>query len=484
MIYENHFSLNQRPFTIAPNPDFLYDCGQYQEALAALQYGMLHRGGFVLLTGEVGTGKTTLCKSLLSNIPANTEVALILHPQLDRLEMLQLISREFGIEFSGLEKELQLIEKLTEFLLSVYSSGGHSVLIVDEAQHLDTQVLELIRLLTNLETNTDKLLQIILLGQPELKARLQQYNLRQLNQRFTARYHLKPLSFIQMNSYVAHRIKVAGGNKQIFTWAGLLMLFMLSKGIPRLANLIADRSLMGGYASGQNSIGPWIVRQAAKEVLPEPQARKWFSLKTALPFIMLFMLVFSFARNDFSLDSIVDKFTAPLGSQFSGCNTSSSCWQGLIPVDLLKMQRQGDSALNDIAINKSGSWKKITPDDLANVRAGNKLFNVRIIRNNPLSSGALKLGDSHSSIPWIRSVLNDWDAEDILDTEEDVSSWQVIKPSGSKVVSYLQDETVYDQALQQQIKRFQKSFNLVIDGVIGSQTMVGLELLNDSMGGL
>ena len=196
------------------------------------------------------------------------------------------------------------------------------------------------------------------------------------------------------------------------------------------------------------------------------------------------MFIFSFARNDFSLDSIVDKFTAPLGSQFSGCNTSSSCWQGLIPVDLLKMQRQGNSALNDIAINKSGSWKKITPDDLANVRAGNKLFNVRIIRNNPLSSGALKLGDSHSSIPWIRSVLNDWDAEDILDTEEDVSSWQVIKPSGSKVVSYLQDETVYDQALQQQIKRFQKSFNLVIDGVIGSQTMVGLELLNDSMGGL
>ena len=252
MIYENHFSLNQRPFTIAPNPDFLYDCGQYQEALAALQYGMLHRGGFVLLTGEVGTGKTTLCKSLLSNIPANTEVALILHPQLDRLEMLQLICREFGIEFSGLEKELQLIEKLTEFLLSVYSSGGHSVLIVDEAQHLDTQVLELIRLLTNLETNTDKLLQIILLGQPELKTRLQQYNLRQLNQRFTARYHLKPLSFFQMNSYVAHRIKVAGGDKQIFTSTGLLMLFMLSKGIPRLANLIADRSLMGGYASGQN----------------------------------------------------------------------------------------------------------------------------------------------------------------------------------------------------------------------------------------
>ena len=228
MIYENHFSLNQRPFTIAPNPEFLYANGRYQDALAALEYGMLHRGGFVLLTGEVGTGKTTLCKYLLNHVPQNTETALILHPQLDRLEMLQLICREFDVPFQATDKELNLIERLTEFLLGVYSQGGYSVLIIDEAQHLDTQVLELIRLLTNLETHKDKLLQIILLGQPELKNRLQQYDLRQLNQRFTARFHLKPLNRSQVADYINHRIQVAGNSSNLFSPLALWLLHKLS----------------------------------------------------------------------------------------------------------------------------------------------------------------------------------------------------------------------------------------------------------------
>ena len=217
MIYEHYFALTQRPFSIAPNPNFLYACGQYKEALAALEYGMLHRGGFVLLTGEVGTGKTTLCKFLLKSVPQDTEVALVLHSQLDRIELLQLICKEFGLDVKGDLKESDLIEQLTGFLLSVYSKGGYSVLIIDEAQHLDDSVLELVRLLTNLETHEDKLLQIILLGQPELRSRLNQYQLRQLNQRFTARFHLDGLSFLQVKAYLDHRVEVAGGHDSLFS---------------------------------------------------------------------------------------------------------------------------------------------------------------------------------------------------------------------------------------------------------------------------
>ncbi|MFT6327524.1 MAG: general secretion pathway protein A, partial [Crocinitomicaceae bacterium] len=288
MIYETHFSLTQRPFTIAPNPFFLYANGQYQEALAALEYGLLHRGGFVLLTGEVGTGKTTLCKHLLANVPSNTEVALVLHPQLDRLEMLQLICREFKITCASTDSEVHLIERLTEFLLDVYSTGGYSVLIVDEAQHLDSQVLELIRLLTNLETHEDKLLQIILLGQPELKARLQQYDMRQLNQRFTARYHLNALNYAQLGKYVNHRLSVAGSSQHLFSASALFMLYKLSGGIPRLINIIADRSLMGGYALGKIQIGPLIVYRAAKEVLPSPPS---FSVKPILFFALVMLAI-------------------------------------------------------------------------------------------------------------------------------------------------------------------------------------------------
>jgi general secretion pathway protein A len=499
MIYENHFSLKQRPFTIAPNPEFLYGCGQYQEALAALEYGMLHRGGFVLLTGEVGTGKTTLCKFLLSNIPENTEVALILHPQLDRLEMLQLVCREFGVVFNKEDRELSLIEKLTEFLLSVYSKGGHSVLIIDEAQHLDTQVLELVRLLTNLETHQDKLLQIILLGQPELKARLQQYNMRQLNQRFTARFHLKPLSFTQMKSYVSHRIKVAGSENKIFTVAGIFMLHTLSRGIPRLANLIADRSLMGGYASGQTSIGPWIVRNAAKEVLPESNAHFHFNIKTIVLLLVVSVLAIDALRDDNAFDAVKEKVASmysigvaeQLSAELFNCNKVSGCWQGSLPVELLKVRSSSfiSGRPDKIAINLSGEWQLLSavkfPQALkGDGMTGNDLIDVRVILDNPINGAALKVGDYHGSIFWVRSVLDEWVSGNDAELQDDISTWQVIEPNNNHSVAPVQNASVYDQGLELRVKRFQSTYGLLVDGVIGSQTMAGLELLDNSAGGL
>ena len=490
MIYENHFSLKQRPFTIAPNPDFLYANGQYQEALAALEYGMLHRGGFVLLTGEVGTGKTTLCKYLLSRVPENTEVALILHPQLDRLEMLQLICREFGVAFERENKELDLIDRLTEFLLQVYSNGGYSVLIIDEAQHLDTPVLELVRLLTNLETHQDKLLQIILLGQPELKERLQQYSLRQLNQRFTARYHLNPLSFNQLKRYVQHRIGIAGGSESIFTLPGLIQLHRKSGGIPRLINLIADRSLMGGYATDKNTIGCWIVTKAANEVIPTPNSN--FISKMIYPFIiLLLMLTISLLINGGL--NIGDKTTFESLGYFSEssssaeidkeCLTFNGCWQGKVPMGLLqnafKASPLSFEKLN-VIVQSDSQWKRWSLIDLPSYDS--KLIDARINLPSEYGIESLKPGDIHSSIKRVRGILNRLDKSNGLLGQSDTTNWKVIQPSNLNASPALDQGLIYDLVLESRIRLFQKKYGLMVDGVIGGQTVVSLELLSQAMG--
>jgi type II secretory pathway predicted ATPase ExeA len=488
MIYETHFSLNQRPFTIAPNPQFLYANGQYQEALAALEYGLLHRGGFVLLTGEVGTGKTTLCKHILANIPSNTEVALVLHPQLDRLEMLQLICREFKIISESNASEFDLIERLTEFLLRVYSTGGYSVLIIDEAQHLDGQVLELIRLLTNLETHQDKLLQIILLGQPELKARLQQYDLRQLNQRFTARYHLTALSHTQLTKYVKHRLSVAGSTNNLFSPSALFMLHKLSGGIPRLVNLIADRSLMGGYALGKSQISAWIVYQAAKEVLPNTGS---FSFKTIFAYAVTFMFAVAVTLvlvNNKTSDSVgfiasasnsiqssyeqVIKSTvgSSVFSNTEDCGPGGVCWQGELPAELLLPGLPINIFLNGQWL----SWAEVDPNSVSGmvlVQLTQKLNNNGVI---------IKVGQSSNRVPWVKNILQHPNA--VMQTSDaEVLNWQVIKPDAVNAFKNNQSDLLYDDFLEIQVRAFQRHYGLLVDGVIGLQTLISLELLETKL---
>jgi general secretion pathway protein A len=241
---------------------------RHQEGLAHLLYGMNFGGGFVALTGEVGTGKTTLCRCLLQKIPENIDIALILNPKLNAVELLAAICDELGIRYDKNQLSLKnLIDLLNQHLLAGHANGRRTVLLIDEAQNLSLEVLEQIRLLTNLETNKTKLLQVILVGQPELKESLKRQDLRQLNQRITARYHLLPLSLDETRVYIRHRLVVCNGRPDIFKESAIRKIYKLSSGIPRMINILCDRALLGAYSTNTDAITPAIVSAAAHETL-------------------------------------------------------------------------------------------------------------------------------------------------------------------------------------------------------------------------
>jgi general secretion pathway protein A len=274
-MYLSHFGLREPPFSITPDPRFLYMSARHREALAHLVYGVGQHGGFVQLTGEVGTGKTSVCRCLLEQLPAHVDTALVLNPRLSPVELLALVCDELGIAYPpGTTSPKELVDRLYRHLLDAHGRGRRTVIIVDEAQNLSPEVLEQVRLLTNLETTTEKLLQVILIGQPELAALLEQPGLRQLAQRVTARYHLEPLSRGETRAYVRHRLKVAGRGDAVFTEAALRAVHRQSCGIPRLINAIADRALLGAYTRERSRVDAGTVRRAADEVLGRP-VRLW-----------------------------------------------------------------------------------------------------------------------------------------------------------------------------------------------------------------
>ena len=472
MIYEHYFALTQRPFSIAPNPQFLFAAGQYKEALAVLEYGVHHRGGFVLLTGEVGTGKTTLAKHIIAHAPHDTELALIIHSQLDRLAFLQQICSEFAVRFDASAQESVLIASLNTFLLDVYAKGGYSLLIIDEAQHLSFEVLELVRLLTNLETNTEKLLQIILLGQPELKHRLAQYNLRQLNQRFTARFHLRALSVLEVNRYIHYRLQVAGNSEHLFTWPAILMLHRRSGGIPRLINVLADRCLMGCYAHDRRKVGALMVSKAATEVFGEP-AKSGLISKFAIWVLVIAIGAFALDRFDIghTLSSVVAHVSNVQPAHnvnddksviSNNCQKNVFCWQGEMPAQLL-VGRASFNVLND-----AGHW--VSWDG----RVQSEIMTIAI--NLPAEyflNQAIKQGDEHPLLVWIERVLTSHSAASL----QDISNWQRIEPLQNFAVVENITNT-YDQKLAWQVKHFQQEYQLQVDGVIGMQTITALYLLS------
>ncbi|MEJ2645207.1 MAG: AAA family ATPase [Gammaproteobacteria bacterium] len=266
-MYRHHFGLQCRPFSITPDPRFLYMSARHREALAHLLYGVGESGGFVQLTGEVGTGKTTVCRCLLEQAPDDVAVALILNPRLDAVELLATICDELGVAYPEGATVKQLVDRLNAHLLDAHGRGRRTVLVIDEAQNLSAEVLEQVRLLTNLETTQDKLLQVILIGQPELKQILERSDLRQLAQRITARYHLEPLSFAETRDYVRHRLRVAGASGRLFTDGALREIQARSAGVPRLINVLCDRALLGAYVEEKKRVDRRIVRRATREVL-------------------------------------------------------------------------------------------------------------------------------------------------------------------------------------------------------------------------
>ncbi len=266
-MYCDYFGLDENPFSITPDPRYLYLSTRHREALAHLLFGIGAGGGFVQLTGEIGMGKTTLCRGLLEQIPANVDVALILNPSVTALELVASICDELHIDYPPVAGSLKvLIDALNRYLLDAHTRGRRTVLIIDEAQNLSIEVLEQVRLLTNLETTKEKLLQIILIGQPELKALLERETLRQLAQRITARYHLSALVVDETGTYVRHRLQVAGFKGTLFTPPALRQIHRLSGGIPRLINVICDRAMLGAYAVNKQRITRRMVRKAAREV--------------------------------------------------------------------------------------------------------------------------------------------------------------------------------------------------------------------------
>ncbi len=287
-MYQHYFGLAEAPFSIAPDPRYLYLSQRHQEALAHLLYGVSGDGGFVLLTGEVGAGKTTVCRCLLQQIPASCDVAYIFNPKLTVEELLSTICVEFGIACpSGNASIKVFVDCINAYLLDAHAKGRHTVLIIDESQNLSAEVLEQMRLLTNLETNERKLLQIILLGQPELALMLDRPELRQLSQRIVARYHLGPLAKPEVAAYVRHRLEISGAQRQLFPAALMGRVYRLSGGVPRAINLLCDRALLGTYVQGKERVDRATLAQAAREVFHQAQRR---SLVRPLLVILILVL--------------------------------------------------------------------------------------------------------------------------------------------------------------------------------------------------
>ncbi|HHO69013.1 MAG TPA: hypothetical protein ENK12_08285, partial [Gammaproteobacteria bacterium] len=299
-MYENHFGLTERPFSIAPDPRFLYMSPRHREALAHLLYGVGEGGGFVQLTGEVGTGKTTVCRCLLEQLPGGVDVALILNPRLTGLELIASLCDELGVDYpAGTTSTKVLIDALNQRLLQAHAEGRRTVMIIDEAQNLSAEALEQVRLLTNLETNREKLLQIILIGQPELRELLARDDLRQLSQRITARCHLVPIGRAETAAYIRHRLQVCGATEALFSERAVDLVHRLSGGVPRLINVLCDRAMLGAFVEGKRRVDPAVVRRAAREVLPEEgvgrSGRRWWLLAAAVGFVA-FLIAWQYPR--------------------------------------------------------------------------------------------------------------------------------------------------------------------------------------------
>ena len=278
-MYTQYFGLTEKPFAIAPNPRYLYMSELHREALAHLVYGLNSDGCIILLTGEVGTGKTTVCRCLLEQMPETTDIAIILNPKLTVSDLLKTICEELAIPVNSAPPSgKDYIDAINRHLLQSHARGRITALVIDEAQNLEADVLEQLRLLTNLETDTQKLLRIILLGQPELRLMLASPQMAQVSQRITSKYHLKPLQADDVRVYIQHRLKVAGNaTGRLFSKSAIEHAVKLSKGIPRLINLLCDRALLGAYAEGVDQVSLKIMKNAAKEIV-EAEKKPAFSL--------------------------------------------------------------------------------------------------------------------------------------------------------------------------------------------------------------
>lgn len=269
-MYKEFYHLRESPFNVTSDPDFFFSSAHHIEAFSHLFYGIQQRKGIIVITGEIGTGKTTLCRMLLNRLDKNVRTALILNPNFSAIQLLQIIVKDLGIE-GDFRNKFTLVNALNEFLLLETSRGHNVVIIIDEAQNLSVRQLEQIRLLSNLETEKEKLLQIVLIGQPELAEKLTLSSLRQLNQRVTVRYHIMPLSKEELRAYIHHRLKIAqpqdNSSRVHFTDSAIDLIYEKSKGTPRMINILCDRALLAGFIAETHTIDENIIQRTVEEVV-------------------------------------------------------------------------------------------------------------------------------------------------------------------------------------------------------------------------
>ncbi|MFZ5522459.1 MAG: AAA family ATPase [Pseudomonadota bacterium] len=514
-MYQSYFGLAEAPFSIAPDPRYLYMSQRHQEALAHLLYGVNAGGGFVLLTGEVGAGKTTVCRCLLEQIPESCDVAYIFNPKLTVAELLSTICAEFGIACPPGNTSVKVyIDCINAYLLDAHAKGRHTVLIIDEAQNLSADVLEQLRLLTNLETNQRKLLQIILLGQPELATMLAQPELRQLAQRIIARYHLGPLGKLEVSAYVQHRLAVAGTQHQLFPAVLMGQLYRLSGGIPRIINVLCDRALLGTYAQSKERVDGATLKQAAREVFHTAQRRSM--TRPLLAGLLLAGTVLAAARYQSAeqippqpvaaVKTVVPKpvkvlpdvlkwpatypisrsgelaYTALFKTWGANYQDGDECRQaeaiGLrcfaargwlddlrqlnMPAVLLMHDAQGqafDATLTKLGDKSAtfvigGENREVALGALAQQWSGHYTL---LWRAPPVASGKLRPGDYGPDIGWLAGQLARLGGK----ADEDTSG------------------RLFDEAMMREVKKFQLARGLVPDGRVGAQTMMHLSSMAD-----
>jgi len=538
-MYTKFFGLNEKPFAITPDPRYLFMSERHGEGLAHLVYGVTESGGFIQLTGEVGTGKTTLVRTLLGQMPSEIDVALILNPQLTAVEFLLAICEELGVPLpDDRHSSKSLVDALNLHLLNAHARGRRTILLVDEAQNLSAGVLEQLRLLTNLETAKQKLLQIILIAQPELRDLLSQTNLRQLAQRVTGRYHLEPLSREESARYIDHRLKVAGSLTEIFDQGAKREVYRLSGGIPRLMNVICDRALLGAYSRESRRVNKWMVRRAAAEVSGQPLtplALKWAvpvvaAIGIALALVGLWSLidpderVSETVRIPVRADNTAQ--VAAISAEDAPAGDGTTALNGLTLEDQLRAAGP-DTSVDAAMSTLFGLWNveyEFTPGSTACQVAETKglscYFNrgswsgIRQLDRPVMLTLTDSQGDTHQ--PVLVSMTDETGELAIADTRvtyplDDISDmwfgqyllvWrppngrnEVIRPGmRDPNVLWLRqslaaidadfrpqnlNSELFDDDLQQKLMEFQRAHQLRIDGIAGEQTQI---LINSLLG--
>ncbi len=514
-MYQSYFGLAEAPFSIAPAPRYLYMSQRHQEALAHLLYGVNSGGGFVLLTGEVGAGKTTVCRCLLEQIPETCDVAYIFNPKLTVEELLSSICVEFGIAHPPGNSSIKVfVDCINTHLLDAHARGRHAVLIIDEAQNLSADVLEQMRLLTNLETSERKLLQIILIGQPELATMLERPELKQLSQRIVARYHLGPLTQAEVAAYIKHRLEVAGTQRLLFPAKLTRQLHRMSGGVPRIINVVCDRALLGTYVQGKDRVDRKTLAQAEREVLQTPttlrRKQRWTRVAGVLTLAACALLLAVFFGSKSDLKATPSAPTVAASPAVSSKPSHAALtWPANRPVSNSKPlaytalfkawgadYQGGDPCLQASEIglrcrNQRGS--------LLELRQLNRpaVLTLRDAQGGELHATLIELGPRHASV-----IIGETTAK--IDIAELASQWPgdyslfwrapaevsttLRLGDSSPAVAWLRQQVAriagkssdtsenphYDVDLAEQIKQFQRTRGLYPDGNVGPKTLIYL----------